>query len=103
MITQLIDPNLYFSRFSFFESGREAINIKYKKSKSSNTESAQNRFFKRTALVEQLFPNPSEGKVRALFGTGKQAIQTKTAMLLQEEKEKKLRREMAYPAAQTGA
>ena len=28
LITQLIDPNLYYSRFSFFESGREAINIK---------------------------------------------------------------------------
>ena len=33
VITQLIDPNLYYSRLSFFESGREAINIKYEKSK----------------------------------------------------------------------
>ena len=33
VITQLIDPNLYYSRLSFFESGREAINIKYDKSK----------------------------------------------------------------------
>ena len=29
VITKLIDPNIYYSRFSFFESGREAINIKY--------------------------------------------------------------------------
>lgn len=29
VITHLIDPNIYYSRFSFFESGREAINIKY--------------------------------------------------------------------------
>ena len=28
-ITTLIDPNIFYSRFSFFESGREAINIKY--------------------------------------------------------------------------
>lgn len=28
VITSLVDPNLYFSRFSFFESGKEAINIK---------------------------------------------------------------------------
>lgn len=28
IITLLIDPNLFFSRFSFFESGREAISIK---------------------------------------------------------------------------
>ena len=29
LITQLIDPNIFFSRFSFFESNRDAINIKY--------------------------------------------------------------------------
>lgn len=29
VITQLIDPNLYFSRFSFLESDKEAINIKF--------------------------------------------------------------------------
>ena len=29
VITEIIDPNIYYSRFSFFESGREAINIKY--------------------------------------------------------------------------
>ena len=28
VITHIIDPNLYFSRFSFMESGMEAINIK---------------------------------------------------------------------------
>ena len=33
LITQLLDPNLLFSRFSFFESGRDAINIKYHRSK----------------------------------------------------------------------
>jgi hypothetical protein len=33
VITLLIDPNLYYSRLSFFESGREAIHIKYMKSK----------------------------------------------------------------------
>ena len=29
VITQLIDPNIYYSRLSFFESGREAIHIKH--------------------------------------------------------------------------
>ena len=33
VITQLIDPNIYYSRLSFFESGREAINIKTEKSR----------------------------------------------------------------------
>ena len=65
----MIDPNIYYSRFSFFESGREAINIKYEKSK--RTQNSQNKFFTRSALVQQLIPDPSEGKVRALFGTGK--------------------------------
>lgn len=30
VITEIIDPKLYFSRFSFLESGKEAIDIKYK-------------------------------------------------------------------------
>ena len=29
VITYLIDPNIYYSRLSFFESGRQAIDIKY--------------------------------------------------------------------------
>mmetsp|Transcript_15752 Transcript_15752/g.24241 ORF Transcript_15752/g.24241 Transcript_15752/m.24241 type:complete len:281 (+) Transcript_15752:900-1742(+) len=69
VITRLIDPNIYYSRLSFFESGREAINIKYEKSKRAKN--SQNKFFTRSALISQLIPNPSEGKVRALFGTGK--------------------------------
>ena len=51
LITQLFDPNLFFSRFSFLESNREAINIKYQKSKQQSNSSSQSRFFKRSALV----------------------------------------------------
>ena len=36
LITQLIDPNIFYSRFSFFESGRDAIAIKYEKAKGGN-------------------------------------------------------------------
>ena len=36
LITQLIDPNIFYSRFSFYESGRDAINIKYQKDKSAH-------------------------------------------------------------------
>ena len=35
VITQLVDPNLYYSRLSFFESGREAINLKFEKAKKA--------------------------------------------------------------------
>lgn len=32
------------------------------------------KFFTRSALVQQLIPNPAEGQVRAMFGTGKCTI-----------------------------
>lgn len=34
--------------------------------------------------MQQLIPNPSEGKIRALFGTGKNAILAKTAEIKQQ-------------------
>jgi hypothetical protein len=80
LITKLIDPNLFYSRFSFFESGRDAITIKQQKHGESST--PQQKFYRRSALVEQLFPQPSEGKVRALFGIGKQALNSKTHELM---------------------
>ena len=49
VVTHLIDPNIYYSRLSFFESGREAINIKYEKSKRAKN--PQNKFFMRSALI----------------------------------------------------
>jgi len=30
VITEILDPKLYLSRFSFLESGKDAIDIKYK-------------------------------------------------------------------------
>ena len=78
----MVDPNLYYSRFSFFESSREAINIKFEKSKRQMN--GPKKFFTRSALVQQLIPNPAEGQVRAMFGTGKcsasEALFAKTAM-----------------------
>lgn len=41
LITQLIDPNIFYSRFSFFESGRDAINIKYAVSNESKRIASQ--------------------------------------------------------------
>ena len=73
LITSLADPNLLYSRFSFFESGRDAINIKFARSRKS-CGPTHHKYFRRSALVEQLFPSSSEGRVRALFGTGNQAL-----------------------------
>ena len=53
------------------------------KARSAAHESTRNKFFTRSALVQQLIPNPSEGKIRALFGTGKNAIIAKTTEIQQ--------------------
>ena len=75
-VTEVLDPKIYYSRFSFLESGKEAIDIKYRinKKRSSNTEGSvslpnvKNKYYTRSTLVKNLIPYPSEGKVRALFG-----------------------------------
>ena len=86
-ITEVLDPKLYYSRFSFLESGKEAIDIKSKITKKTSptrldpTMSSQlhnanmpsvlpnvkNKYYTRSTLVKNLIPFPSEGKVRALF------------------------------------
>ena len=80
-ITEVIDPKLYYSRFSFLESGKEAIDIKYQMTKKAaltqgnNADptsspffpNVKNKYYTRSTLVKNLFPMPSEGKVRAMF------------------------------------
>lgn len=58
---------MFYSRFSFMESGKDALDIKKKLYKSEQA-SAKKKFFTRSALVKNLIPQPSEGKVRAMFG-----------------------------------
>ena len=69
VITELIDPNKYYSRFSFLASGREAIRLKQIMAKK--TMMGGKDFFTRSILVQQLVPKPAEGHVRAKFKTGK--------------------------------
>lgn len=79
-ITEIVDPKLYYSRFSFLESGKEAIDIKHRMFKMSNLKMPhvdqqtspflpkdKNKYYTRSTLVKNLFPIPSEGKVRAMF------------------------------------
>ena len=40
LITEIIDPNLYYSRFSFLESGKEAIDIKHEIHKQQTIKSS---------------------------------------------------------------
>jgi hypothetical protein len=51
VITHLIDPNLYYSRFSFLESGIEAISIKQVQAKVSTLPKLRGKFFTRSSLV----------------------------------------------------
>jgi len=70
VITKLLDPNLFFSRFSFLESGKDALLLKTQKHKGTLPK-LRHKFYTRSALVSSLIPHPSEGKVRALFGSEK--------------------------------
>ena len=75
VITEIFDPNINYSRFSFLESGKDAIDIKndLKQGKSHNgykLPTIVSKFYTRSALVKNLIPLPSEGKIRAKFGEG---------------------------------
>ena len=72
VITELLDPKIYYSRFSFLESGKEAIDKKFIMNNKTlqSTQSTGNKkgkYYTRSALMKNLIPKPSDGKVRALF------------------------------------
>lgn len=72
VITELLDPKIYYSRFSFLESGKEAIDKKFilntkNTGKSGLQEDKRGKYYVRSALVKNLIPFPSDGRVRALF------------------------------------
>ena len=69
-ITEILDPNIFYSRLSFLESGKDALDIKsnLNQGKSQNgykLPNIQNKFYTRSTLIKNLIPLPSEGKVRA--------------------------------------
>jgi len=70
VITELLDPKIYYSRFSFLESGKEAIDIKYLIANRKQGQMGVNKktmHYTRSALVKNLIPRPSDGKVRSMF------------------------------------
>ena len=69
VITELLDPKIYYSRFSFLESGKEAIDRKHiiNTKKSNTLEKGSAKYYTRSALVKNVIPRPSDGKVRAIF------------------------------------
>lgn len=68
VITKILDPNLFCSRFSFFESDKDAIQLKYRQSKrNAGLPALKAKYNGRSSLLETLIPVPSEGKIRKMF------------------------------------
>ena len=62
VISRLFDPEGYFSRFSFLESGMDALGLNSKgRSKMSS------KYFSNSSMVKSLFPYPQHPRTRALF------------------------------------
>lgn len=60
-ITEVLDPKIYYSRFSFLESGKEAIDLKNKITRNGGGDPLQlpnvkNKYYTRSTLVKNLIP-----------------------------------------------
>lgn len=61
-ITEVIDPKLYYSRFSFLESSKDAIDLKFKINKKaaaaygSALPNVKNKYYTRSTLIKNLIP-----------------------------------------------
>jgi len=69
VVTELLDPAVFYSRFSFLESGKDAIDLKIAahKGKKGVGSGGRGAFYQRSALNKSLIPKPSEGKIRTRF------------------------------------
>lgn len=74
LITKLMDPNVLYSRFSYFESEDYAIRLKLKQRSLSKARQVQDMFYTNSSLVNSLLVRKSEGKVRRRFT----ALQTRS-------------------------
>lgn len=75
VITEIFDPNIFYSRLSFLESGKDALDIKnnLNQGRAHNgfkLPNLKNKFYTRSALIKNLIPMPSEGKIRAKYADG---------------------------------
>jgi len=66
IITKLLDPNIYYSRFSYWESGKEAIDKVFHKN-VENIGSKKHGEFYTSSLIAVLVPMPTDGKLRSLM------------------------------------
>lgn len=62
VISRLLDPNLFMSRFSFFESDKGSMNSKAKSKKGEiGLPALKAKYNTRSSLMKALVPTPSEG------------------------------------------
>lgn len=106
IITEVLDPNLYYSRISFLESGKEAIDLKYEIGKGKSVgegniklPSISSLFYTRSTLVKNLFETPTDGNIRKRFSDNfknfKTSIRNKQAL---ERTQQELRRKQQVTA-----
>eukprot|EP00743_Colponemidia_sp_Colp-15_P003036 GILK01003282.1.p1 GENE.GILK01003282.1~~GILK01003282.1.p1 ORF type:complete len:754 (+),score=98.45 GILK01003282.1:60-2264(+) len=68
LLSRLFDPNSFFSRFSSLEATMEAIKVSHK---SKKKEKIVSNFYTTSPIVRNLFPSPSDNRVRYLFAQQK--------------------------------
>lgn len=73
-ITEILDPNMNYSRLSFLESSKQAIDIKYELGKGKavgdqlyKMPSIANKYYTRSTLIQNLYEVPSDGRNRARY------------------------------------
>lgn len=82
VITEIFDPNIFYSRLSFLESGKDALDIKNNLNQGRvhngfKLPNLKNKFYTRSALIKNLIPMPSEGKIRSKFSENREIIYPK--------------------------
>lgn len=74
VITELFDPNLFYSRLSFLESDKQAIDIKDELNlgkrvgfQSFKLPNLKDKYYTRSTNVRNFYQNSTEGRVRARY------------------------------------
>ena len=74
VISELLDPNLFYSRLSFLESGKEALDIKDELNHGKRVgfqayklPSLSKKFYTRSSIIRNILKDSTEGIIRAKF------------------------------------
>lgn len=99
VITRLLDPNLFYSRFSFFESDKSAVSLKSKMKKGGiGLPALKAKYNTRSPLMKALVPKPSEGTCRIMFNNYKSPQNKKLPMITSLDKRNNTAQEDSKPS-----